>query len=64
MNTEPTCEEKVFDEAEERLKNYDRFDEVSAKSVVDLLRSKGAALKASDILSALTALEDESHEDS
>lgn len=62
MDTEPTCEQRVFLDAEERLKTSDLFDEVSAKTVVDLLRSKGAALKVSDVLSALAALEDDGNE--
>ncbi|MBU2602572.1 MAG: hypothetical protein KKA32_10460 [Actinobacteria bacterium] len=64
MNTEPTSEDRIFDQAEERLKDSHHFDEASAKSVVDLLRSKAAALKASDVLSVLAALEDGCHEDS
>lgn len=51
-------EDTILDMTEERLAEHNCFDAASAKSCVDVLRTKGSALKAADVLAALVATGD------
>lgn len=51
-------ENTILDMTEERLAEHNCFDAASAKSSVDVLRTKGSTLKAADVLAALAGAGD------
>jgi hypothetical protein len=64
MARELTSEERIFDEAEERLAACEGFTASSARTLMDLLRLKDGTVKSTDVLSSLADLEDGDDEDS
>jgi len=56
--------DEILDETERMLSKTEQYDELFAKSIVDLLRAKGATLKSNEVILALSKTEDTQNEDS